>query len=79
MKNKKNELKILYSIILAILCGFSSVYFNKIISFSGIVNVSSNEGVNSMVVYLISIFMVVFIGFIIIKYFKKRIKQDEYL
>ena len=72
---EKYELKKLYPIIIGIIAVFSSFFINKIISFSNIVNVSHSKGVNNMTIYLISLFIVVFMSFIISKCVKKHIEQ----
>ena len=73
MENNKSELQKLYLIIVIIIVVFSPVY--KIILSSNIINVSYNKGINNVVAYFIFLFMVVAVGFILIKcLIKKSIK-----
>jgi uncharacterized membrane protein len=69
----KNSLII---IILSVTSGASAVFMIQIISYYDIINISKNNGINNVIICLISWISVFVIGTIICLYFKKRMRNN---
>jgi hypothetical protein len=63
-------------VILSIIAGVGAIIIKDIISYSDIISVSKSNGINNMIIYLLSWISVFIIGLIICLYLKKRIKHN---
>jgi hypothetical protein len=75
INDKKNKIGLIVAIF-SIIGGVSATFIKDIISYCGIINVSKSDGINNMIIYLISWISVFIVGFIVCSYLKKRIKHN---